>query len=301
MKILITGALKLTTYLKKKLEKKGFEIIYIKNELEKIDSNFNDIVGVICNNFFKYNDIRKFKNLKFIQVTSAGLDRLPLNYINNNNIALFRASHVYDVPISEWVVLGILYFYKNLPFFIKNMKEKRWEKKRNLRELNDKKICIIGCGQIGIECAKRLKSFDCKIIGIDIYKDEKLYFDKIYSIEMLNQILKTADIVILTVPLTESTHHIINKDNLYLLKEDSILINVSRGGLIDEKVLIDLLKKKSELQVMLDVFEKEPLEEENELWELDNVLILPHNSFVSIDNNERLEKRIIENIEGLGY
>lgn len=299
MKLLITGALKLSNELKKYIEKIGFEILFLQDEKKIYSLDFSTVEGVICNTFFLYNDIKKFKNLKFIQLTSAGLERIPLDYIKKNKIEIFRASKTYHIPMAEWIIFTILFFYKEMRFFENNKSKHLWIKNRNLLELSRKKVCILGCGEIGIEVAKRLYSFDCEIVGIDIiekkYKSE--YFKEILLLNSLNDVLRVTDILILTLPLNKETENIIDKEELFLLKPDSIIVNVSRGKLINQEFLIERLKGNYLKGAILDVFEEEPLNEKSELWDLDNVIISPHNSFVSDGIQVRLENIITENLK----
>ena len=296
MKILITGCIK---YEKKDLEKLkeiGEEIVFFQDEREKIDFNVEDIEYVICNGLFLYNDIKQFKKLKYIQVTSAGLDRLPLEYIKENKIVVFNALGVYSIPIAESVVLKILEIYKDSKTFYKKQEEKKWEKNRNLLELTNKVVTILGYGSIGHEIAKRLYGFGVKINIVDINPKKSEYIEKYYNINDLKQALLDSDINIICLPLTEQTRKIINKNTIQYMKDDSILINISRGEIIDENDLIKSLDKSKFLGIALDVFEKEPLDRKSKLWNYNNVIITPHNSFVSKNNYKRLFNVIYENI-----
>ena len=112
-------------------------------------------------------------------MTSAGLDRVPVGYINEKGIKLFNAKGVYGIPMAEYAVCGVLQLYKNTEFFYKNQQKGVWQKNRNLLELYGKTVCIFGCGNVGQECAKRFKAFGCKVIGLDISPYESDLFDYI--------------------------------------------------------------------------------------------------------------------------
>ena len=211
MKTLITGAFKYSKEQIEKLNSIGCETVFIQDEREKLDIDVSCIEAVICNGLFLYNDISKFKSLKFIQLTSAGFDRVDMEYIKNNNIEIHNAKGVYSAPMAEWVVLKILEIYKNTKFFIKNQDNKVWEKKRDLLELTDKTVTIVGCGNVGIEVAKRLKAFGCKINGVARRQVKYDYIDKVYNMEELNEALKISDIVVLTIALNEDTKYLFNK------------------------------------------------------------------------------------------
>ena len=252
---------------------------------------------VICNGLFLYNDLDKFKNLKFVQLTSAGLDRVPVEKMNEKGIVLHNARGVYSIPMAEWALTGVLTLYKHINNFYDNQKNHKWVKDRNVKELSGSTICIVGCGSVGTECAKMFKPFASEIIAVDIVKPTSDLFDNYYTINNVTQAVKNADVVILTLPLTDETRNMFNKELLSQFKNDAILVNIARGAIVNEEDLINLLKNGQLGGAVLDVFSTEPLNEESELWNMENVIITPHNSFVSPKNNERLYKLIYNNLK----
>ena len=161
-------------------------------------------------------------------------------------------------------------------------------------ELYGKTVCIVGCGSIGTECAKRFKAFGCQIIGVDIFTRNDVNYDHIYLIDELNDILSRVDILILTLPLTSKTKHLINSNNLNLLN-NAVLVNISRGQIVDTNALETALDHHL-LGAVIDVFEEEPLSQDSLLWNKDNVIITPHNSFVGEGNDKRLDDIILRNV-----
>lgn len=296
MKLLLTGAFDYTDEQIEKIKSIGYDVTFVQDERISIDFDVSDVEAVICNGLFLYNPIEKFTNLKYIQLTSAGFDRVPLDYINKNNIEIHNAAGVYSIPMAEFAICSILQIYKNSNFFNKNRENKIWEKCRDLQELDDKKVCIIGAGNIGSEIAKRLKAFVSSIIGIDLNSDNREYFDNVFPINKLDVQLRESDIVILTLPLTKKNTAFFNKDKFELMKKTSIFVNISRGMLVNEKDLIEALKERKIFGAVLDVFEKEPLDQDSELWDFDNVIITPHNSFIGENNSKRMFKVIIDNL-----
>lgn len=298
MKLLITGAISWEEKEIAELKELGHEIIFIQDEripLNRQNINVEDIEGVICNGLFLYNDINSFKKLKYIQLTSAGFDRVPLEYIKTNKITIYNAKGVYSIPMAEFVLFGVLQIYKKSKFFYTNQKYKCWKKNREILELFRKKVCIIGCGNVGTECAKRFNAFGCDVIGIDIYSGEDKNYKKIFGLEKLDEVISRSDVIVLTLPLTENTKYLINYQKLQLLKEGAILINIARGAIIETEALIQRAPYLG--GIILDVFEEEPLLENNELWNMENVIITPHNSFIGDGNRRRLQKLIIKNLE----
>ena len=292
MELLLTGAFKYSKEQLNKIENLGYRIKFVQDERIALDFDVSSIDVVVCNSLFLYNDIRAFSSLKVIQLVSSGLDRIPLNYISDNGIKVLNARGVYSIPMAEWVILKILEIYKKTILFYKNQERHRWEKHRDLWELTDKTASIIGYGDVGNEVAKRLKAFGVNIIGVGRREIQSDYVDE----SMLISELDISDIVILTLPLNDKTKHLINKNRLDIMKNNAVLINVARGGIIDETALLEILSKGKFLGVALDVFNEEPLDESNPLWSLPSVIITPHNSFVSDKVNERMFMLIFENL-----
>lgn len=294
MKLLLTGAFKYGKNQLDMLKLLGFDIVFVQDESAPLQIEVSDIDAVVCNGLFLYNDIKKFKNLKFIQLTSAGLDRVPLNYIKERGIKIFNAKGVYSIPMAEWVVLKILEIYKKSRGFYDAQREYKWEKQRDLLELTDKTATIIGFGDVGKEVAKRLKAFGVKVIGIGRQEIESQLIDEYYLINRIDDVMRKSDIVILTLPLTKETTHLISAKRISNMKDNSVLVNVSRGGVIDEAALIETLQSGKFLGVALDVFDEEPLRAGNPLWNFSRLILTPHNSFISDKTNQRLFN-VIEN------
>lgn len=291
--LLITGAAKPNSVLLSKLEDEGWDITIHEQETEPVNSP-EKYDCVICNGLFLYSDITRFHNLRTIQLTSAGLDRVPIEYIESNNIKLFNARGVYSIPMAEWAIGVILNHYKRFTKFHEQQTRHEWSKIRDLQEICGKQIAIIGAGNIGSEVAKRLQSFDVHITGYDIKQFENPYFNKIKEIGDFYP--NEFDIIILTAPHTRQTHHLINQSVLNNLKSGCLLINMSRGGLINEDDLSKVLTLRADITAILDVFEEEPLSLESQLWNIPNIQIFPHNSFVGENTDNRLHEVIIKNL-----
>lgn len=299
MKLLLTGCFKYSEDQLKEIRDLGCEITFVQNELQKLDIGVQEFEVVVCNGLFLHNELSDFKRLKAVQLTSAGLDRFPVDKVDFHNIKIANAKGVYSIPIAEWVVLKILELYKDSASFIHNQENKVWEKKRELLELNGQTACVVGAGSIGTEIAKRLQVFGVTTIGIDISSQTKEYFDEMYLIEELTQCINKCDLVILTVPLTQTTQGMINQEILGYMKDSAVVVNVARGEIINEKDLIEALRDKTIAGAILDVCEQEPLKKESPLWEMENVIVTPHNSFVSSKNTERLYQLILGNLKAI--
>ena len=295
MNLLITGAWQQAKEYIPTIESKGHQVQFLQFERDELPCEYEWVEGIIGNGIFLSHPIEKFVNLKYIQLTSAGFDRVPMDYVKEHGIEIHNARGVYSVPMAEFAVAGVLELYKKIRFFHENQKKHNWEKHRGLLELFGKTVVIVGCGDVGIECAKRFRAFGCTVIGVNRTVKEKVAFDRIVPLSEIDMVLRGADVVVLTVALTEETRRLMNAKRLKLLKGSAILVNIARGGVIDTNALIDCLPNIG--GAVLDVFEGEPLDEKSPLWDMENVLITPHNSFVGDGNHNRLRKLILEKIE----
>lgn len=293
MNLLITGAWQQAKEYIPTIECNGHQVQFLQFERDELPCEYEWVEGIIGNGIFLSHPIEKFVNLKYIQLTSAGFDRVPMDYVREHGIEIHNAKGVYSVPMAEFAVAGVMELYKKMRFFHENQKKHNWEKHRGLIELFGKTVVIVGCGDVGIECAKRFRAFGCTVIGVNRTVRKNEVFDRIVPLSDIETVLPEADLVVLTVALTEETRHLMNAKRLKLLKSSAILVNIARGGIIDTNALIDCLPNIG--GAVLDVFEEEPLTTDSPLWDMKNVLITPHNSFVGDGNIERLG-RIVMNV-----
>lgn len=292
MKILVTGALPKADDTIPKLEQLGHTVLFMQNEKEPLPCEYEWVEGTICNGLFLSHPIERFVNLRYIQLTSAGYDRVPMDYVKAHKIEIHNARGVYSIPMAEFAICGVLQLYKQAAFFRENQKEHQWNKHRGLLELNGKTVCIVGCGSVGTECAKRFVAFGCDVLGVDLFPYQSELYTEMRTLDKLSETLGRSDIVVLTLPLTEETKYLFNSERFAMMKHGSVLVNIARGAVVDTNALVNALRE-GLYGAVLDVFEKEPIGE-SELWDMDNVLISPHNSFVSECNNSRLIKIILD-------
>lgn len=295
MNLLVTGAWAEAPQYIPEIEKRH-NVLFLQYEKDGLPCTSDWVEGVICNGLFLFHPIEQFINLRYIQLTSAGLDRVPVGYVNEHGIIIRNARGVYSIPMAEYALSGVLNLYKRNSFFMESQKKHEWKKQRNLRELYGKKVCVIGCGSVGTECAARFCAMGCVVLGIDSVVKEHKNFFCIYNTDSIKEVLKKSDIVIVTLPLTEQTRNLFDKGLLAAIKDDAVLVNISRGALIDTAALLDELKT-GRISAVIDVFEEEPLSESSELWDMENVIITPHNSFVGEGNGQRISSMIMGNLQ----
>ena len=295
MKILLTGAFAYTKEQIAQIESLGMNSVFMQQEADTLPVKASDVDAIVCNGLFLHHNIEDFDNLKYIQLTSAGFDRVPMEYVQRRQICIYNARGVYSIPMAEFVLASVLQVYKKMEFFKEKQKQHEWNKHRELLELYEKTVCIVGCGNVGTECAKRFQAFGCRVLGVDIQPRKDAYYSRIEHLNKIDAIIEKADVIVLTLPLTEETKYLIDESRLCKMKKDAILVNISRGAIIDIKALLRTMDNLG--GVILDVFEKEPLEEESLLWDEKKVIITPHNSFVGDGNKKRMKDVVIENIE----
>ena len=214
MNLLVTGAWSDGKKCISELEAMGHNVTFMQYEKDALPCDYERVEGVICNGLFLTHPIEKFINLKYIQLTSAGFDRVDMNYVKAHNIEIHNARGVYSIPMAEFAICGVLQLYKQAAFFRENQRKHLWEKHRGFLELAGKNVLIVGCGSVGNECAKRFMAFDCTITGVDLYPREDSLYSEILPLDMLNEALKQADVIVLTLPLTEQTRHLIDESKL---------------------------------------------------------------------------------------
>lgn len=293
MNVLVTGAFQLNSVEREQLEAAGHKVFVHGDERATVDCP-ERYEAVVCNGLFLYNPIENFTNLRLIQLTSAGLDRVPLDYIRAHGIELHNAAGVYSVPMAEFAVCGILQLYKQSRFFAANQAQHKWEKHRGLLEISGKRVCILGCGDVGREIAKRLKAFGCHIIGVNRTVRVLPDFDEVFPLDKLAETAAACDILVCCIALTPETCGIVGKEIFDRLHDGAVFVNVARGALADEAALTKWLQSGG--RAVLDVFKEEPLPETSPLWDMENVILTPHNSFVGEGNRARLWETIKENL-----
>lgn len=221
--------------------------------------------------------LRRAKNLKWVQMTWAGTDIYTRVEGFPEGVLLTNASGAFGKEISEYVIGTILARYIRLDQYFDNQKKSLWKGMGAERNLDGKRVLIFGTGDIGTNIAKRLKSFGTVNIGVKRVVDRPLeYFDDLYTLDNIDELLPKADIVIGCLPNTDYTQGLLDYRRLSMMKKDSTLVNVGRGTLIVTEDLIRLLHEGHFSDVILDVTDVEPLPQISPLWNMPNVIVTPH-------------------------
>ncbi len=275
----------------------GYDILLCPEKNLIFSPEMADAEVLVCYSPFKTLDIGSMTKLRWIQLSSIGIDQVPVEAAKAQKLIITNNRGGYSVPMGEWIVLKILEIYKQSKFFHQNQLLHTWQLTTDILELSGKRIGFIGTGTIAQEAAKRLKGFDVTQIGFNTTGKPVQPFDECFSITMLDRWIQRFDVLILAVPATKGTNRLINRNMLRRMKDTAVLVNVSRGSVIDESALLEQLNAGKFLGVALDVFEQEPLSPENPLWDIERAHITPHNCWVSEQRNERRFDIIYDNLK----
>ncbi len=237
-------------------------------------------------------------NLRWIQLTSAGADRLLNSGFIQQGVTVTTVSGLHATPIGEFVISSILMIAKKAPQYMRAQARHEWSRFMP-RELFGATVGIVGLGNIGAEVGRLAKSFGCRVIATKRSTTEShraLYADEIRPASELHSVLAESDYVVLSMPLTPDTRGLIGEAELKAMKPTAALINIARGPVVDEGALIRALNDGTIAAAALDVFDQEPLPADSPLWDMENVIISPHISGGTEIYNQRAVEIFCENL-----
>lgn len=264
---------------------------------EHLLKKLNNIDVLISRVDLSNDDYQSAPRLKLLQVPTSGYDHINLERAAHHGVTISNNGGANAISVAEHVFMLILCIYRRLLFHHNAVVNGPWvnRKYENL-ETYDKRIGIVGLGNVGKQVAKRAYCFGMKIAYTDIVRPDP-EFERQYSLNFLNleELLATSDIVTFHVPLTPLTENMINKQSLGLMKHGSVLINTSRGKVQDEDALYEALASGRLKGAGIDVFRTEPLPRNSRLLLLDNVVFTPHNG-PSMETQDRVLKTMVYNI-----
>ena len=243
--------------------------------------------------------IDNLERCKIIANCAVGFNNIDVRYANEKNIVVTNTPEILTDATADLTVALVLACARRLREGERMIRKNEWTgwKPQQLLglEMKNKTVGIVGAGRIGYAVAKRMKSFGTRIIYFN--RKNNLKFEKEFSAKRfsLSALLRRADIVSVHLPLDKKTLHILNKDNLKLMKKNSVIVNTSRGEIIEEKSLIQLLKRKKIFAAGLDVYEGEPVINP-ELRKLDNVFLLPHIGSATVETRSAMAELCARNI-----
>lgn len=244
--------------------------------------------------------VRISPGLRWIQATAGGageqVQAAALTSDELERVLITRAGGVHSGPLAEFAMFGILAFAKRLPRLLADTAARRWDH-YPMTELSGQTVLVIGLGAIGTEVARLGAAFGMRVIGMNRTGSGNVpHVEEVHPSSSLADLLPDVDAVVVTLPLTDQTHHMIDGAALSRMRTGAVLINVGRGGVVDEHALTAALAAGRLGGAALDVFATEPLPSQSPLWDLPNVLISPHTAGLSIRENERIVTLFTDNL-----
>jgi phosphoglycerate dehydrogenase-like enzyme len=227
--------------------------------------------------------IKAAQKLQWIHSTAAAVHQMMTPELRATDIIVTNARDVHGPVVAEHAIALAFALAKRLPQAVRYQQQGHWaqhdlwDARPRPRELKGATMTIVGMGAIGEPLALLAKSLGMRVIGVREHPERRSDLaDAVHGFEELDRALSAGDFIVLAIPVTPKTRHLMNAERLARLKPDAYLINVGRGVLIDETALVDALRANSFGGAALDVTAEEPLPSESPLWELENVLITPH-------------------------
>tara|TARA_Y100001934_G_C12344439_1_gene772010 strand:+ start:1276 stop:2247 length:972 start_codon:yes stop_codon:yes gene_type:complete len=276
---------------KKFFESKNIDLV-VSNNKSDLKKQIVDADGLLfCFESIDEDILRSSKNLKVAQRYGIGVDNININVATEIGVVVANIPDYCIDEVSDHAMSMILSLNRLLTRDSDLVKKGMWneiKKDKRVYRLSEATLGLIGFGRIGRRISEKAKNFGLKVIAYDPYlKETEIEGVEIHS---LNKVLKDSNIISLHLPLTEQTKHIIGKDEFNLMSNDTILINVSRGGLINEEALVENLNCGKIRGAGLDVIETST-DRSNKLFSFDNVIITPHTAFFSQESSEELQLR----------
>ncbi len=264
------------------------------------DAEFAATVGdaeVVFDPLRRPDGLAACKSAKWIQTGGAGVEKAPLGEVRDREITLTNAAGVHAIPVADTALALLLGIARRVNWAVRNQLAHRWAPERATYELVGKTAGLIALGGIGIEVARRLKGFQMRVIGVDVDPGiTSELVDEVRHVDELGWLLGQSDVVVVCAPDTPATHHMFNSETFAQMKQGSIFVNVSRGGLTRTPDLIAALDSGHLWGAGLDVVDEEPLGQGDPLWRREDVLITPHIGGASTARDERLADLFIDNI-----
>lgn len=245
--------------------------------------------------------------LKWIQSLGTGVDGIVDQPGLPESILITATRGIHGAPMSEHAILSMLALARDLPKTLDAQRRGSWERWR-MKTLAGKTVGILGSGAIAAALAPRCKALGMRVVGISRSPRPVPSFDAMHALSELKERIPEFDFFVLLIPYSAETRHIVGSGELAAMKPASFLINLARGGIVDEEALLPVLKERRIAGAALDVMNQEPLPPEHPLWKLDNVIITPHiggyydgyadDASVQVNRNlARLTRGAIEELE----
>ncbi len=273
--------------------------IFIAKNAEEAGESIEKADIILASNWdFNREIYSKAKNLKWVHAVSAGVENMLFPEMVKSQVLLSNARGIFDTPAAEHTMALILSFSRGIGEAVCHQEDKKW-RRYSVVDLQGSTLGIVGLGSIGREIARIAKhGFNMRVIATKKRITSEPDVDCLYPVAEQDTLLKESDFIVIAAASTPETEGLIGEQELRLMKKNAVLINIARGKIVKENDLINALKQGWVAGAGLDVFEKEPLSHQSELYELDNVVLTPHRAGFTYHNlnDERIEN-FCENLQ----
>ncbi|WP_417332308.1 D-2-hydroxyacid dehydrogenase [Halarcobacter sp.] len=287
-----------------KFETLGEVIKYETTNPRETLQRVQDCDVVVTNKVVLSKEVIEKSNFKLICITATGTNNVDLEAASKANVEVKNVTDYSTSSVAQLTITLVLELIQKISYYKEYVESLQWSRSnlfthidKPFFELKNKKWGIIGLGNIGKEVAKIATAFGSEV---NYYSTSGKNLNTDYNNVSLEELLRTSDVITIHSPLNDTTYNLLNKTNLNMLKEDAILVNVGRGGIINESDLSVKLDSDKSLYCGLDVVEKEPIEETNPLLKIknkDRLILTPHVAWASVEARTTLMNKVFDNIK----
>lgn len=266
-----------------------------------VDEALRDAHGVIIRSGTQVTAdfLEKAPNLQVIGRAGVGVDNIDLEQATSRGIAVLNAPAGNTISAAELTMALLLSAVRKVPMADQSLREGRWDRKSfGGKELRGKTLGLVGAGRIGGEVGRRARAFEMKVLAYDPHLPEERAEDLGFELAGFDEVIERADVISLHTPLTSSTKGMIGREQLQRMKSSALLVNVGRGGLVDEDALVEALENEEIAGGALDVYETEPLPEDSPLRKAPNLVLTPHLGASTSEAQERVASEIAHAVRG---
>ena len=287
------------------LKRKGYTVDYdmeLSRKREKLLSLLPAYDAVIVRNETKVDTefLDAAKKTQVIGRLGVGVDNIDLEGAGERNIPVISARNANATSVAEYVMAAMLDASRPLTEADADVRKGNWDRKFFTGyELNNRTLGLVGMGEIAHRVAKRAQAFGMNVVGYDPFVapfDHVVQESRIKQVEM-EELLKRSDFISIHVPLTKATRHLINKENMQLMKAHAYVINSARGGIVHEEDLVEAVEAKQIAGAYLDVLEREPVQKDSPLAKVEGIRLSPHIAGLTIEAQSRTAMLIAEEVD----
>jgi D-2-hydroxyacid dehydrogenase (NADP+) len=220
--------------------------------------------------------VLKARNLKWLQALSVGVDAFPIETLISRGVTITNGKGIHSIHMAEYAIAALVCLARSIHLMLRHQFEHTWNRKIPQGEINGATLGILGLGTIGREVARKADLMGMRVIGLKTSPSPVPHVEKVIDLTQIDRLFTDSDYIINLLPGTANTEHLVNHRLLSKMKPEACLINMGRGSTVNQDDLIEILKARKIRAFWSDVFEVEPLPEDNPLWQMDNVVITPH-------------------------